>query len=148
RAEAGGGEQVGALVVAGAGDDVGDRGAHLLRGERRAEAVEKGGDIDALPGGVGGDSCRAPDCLRGELRQHGGEFDARRVPAGLRRGIRGDEPDGGLGSGIAATERRAVDRGSAGEGDNNAAWLEGKQQRLAGPVEHVLYVDFPVAAEG
>jgi len=32
---------------------------HLLRGERRAEAVEEGGDIDALPGGVGGYSGRA-----------------------------------------------------------------------------------------
>src|SRR5690349_16119733 len=33
RVEAGGGEQVGVPVVAGAGDDVDDRGAHLLRGE-------------------------------------------------------------------------------------------------------------------
>src|SRR5260221_599379 len=55
RAEAGGGEQVGVPVVAGAGDNVDDRGAHLLGGERRAEAVEERGDVDALPGGVGGD---------------------------------------------------------------------------------------------
>ena len=50
--------------------------------------------------------------------------------------------------GVAAAEWRAVDRGSAGEGDDRSAWLQGEQRRLAGPVEHVLHVDFPVAAEG
>src|SRR6266567_8222590 len=148
RAEAGGGEQVRVAVIGGAGGNVDDRGAHLLRGERRAEAVEEGGDIDALPGGVGGYSGRAQVCFRSELRQHRGEPDAERVPAGFRGGIGRDEPDGGLGSGVAAAEWRAVDRGSAGEGDDRAARLQGKQQRLAGPVEHVLHVDFPVAAEG
>ena len=42
-----GGEQVRVAVIGGAGGDVDDRGAHLLRGERRAEAVEEGGDTGA-----------------------------------------------------------------------------------------------------
>jgi hypothetical protein len=114
-------------------------------GPRRARKV---GISTPCLGGVGGDSGRAQFCFGGELRQHGGEPDAERIPAGLRGGIGRNEPDGGLGPGVAAGQWRAVDRGSAGEGDDRAAWLQGKQQRLASPVEHVLHVDVPVAAEG
>jgi len=39
------------LVAAWAGGQVDDGLACLFRGERRAEALEVGGDVDALPGG-------------------------------------------------------------------------------------------------
>ena len=69
--------------------DVDDRDAHLLRGECRAEAVEEGGDIDALPGGVSGYSGSAQVCFRSELRQHRGEPDAERD-----HGVGGDGGEG------------------------------------------------------
>jgi hypothetical protein len=54
RTETGGGQQVGAVVVAGFAGQLDDGLAHLLGGERRAPTLQEGGDVGALPLGVGG----------------------------------------------------------------------------------------------
>src|ERR1017187_6726809 len=64
RAKARGGEQVGVVVVAGAGHQAGDRLPGLLGGERRALAAA-GGRVCALPGGVGGEEHGAQGGRRG-----------------------------------------------------------------------------------
>src|SRR5215218_6220511 len=103
--EAGGGEQVGLLVVAGVDDEVEDGLADLLWAEGRAETVKEGGGVHALLACVGGDGGRAEVGPGGQPGEHGGESDGERLAVGLRLGIGGKEPDGGLGAGVAAAER-------------------------------------------
>ena len=85
---------------------------------------------------------------RRQAGKHRDEPDAESFPAGFLGGVAGEEPDGRLGSGIAAGYRRAAQRRPAGDRDDRAARVERAQQRLAGPVERVLHVHLPVAAEG
>src|ERR1017187_2477755 len=80
RAEPCGGEHVRAPVVAWIDDEIGDRRADLLRGKDRAEAVQEGGDVHALPGGVAGYGGRAQVGRRCQLGEHRGEPEAK--PAG------------------------------------------------------------------
>ena len=117
-------------------------------GERGAAAGHEGRDIRARPGGVGGDRGLAEPGLRRQVGKHRDEPDAESFAAGLIGGVGGEEPDGGLGARVAAGQRRAPQRGAAGDRDDRAAWLKRAQQRLADPVERVLHVHFPVAAEG
>ena len=146
-AEARGGEQVGTGGLAGIGGE-GDEGlARLPRGQRRAGPFPVRGDVHALPGGVGGDRGGAEVGRGGQLRQHRDEPDAEPVAFGFRRGVRGDEPDRGLRPGVAAGQRRAPEGGPAGHRDDRAARRERGEQRLAQPVERLLDVGVPVAAE-
>src|SRR5258706_4020240 len=104
RAEAGGDEQVGVAVVAGAGDNVDDRGAHLLGGERRAEAVEEGGDRGGACRGVG---LRPPGRWRQRRRGEGAaELCVQFLKPGTVAGDR-DDVRAVLGDGDGASESPA-----------------------------------------
>jgi hypothetical protein len=99
------GEQVGILVVAGVDDEVDDGLADLLWGERRTEIIQEGGGVHALVARVGGYRGGAKVGRHGQLGEHGGESDAERAAFRLGLGVGGEEPDGGLGAGVAAAER-------------------------------------------
>jgi predicted enzyme related to lactoylglutathione lyase len=105
RAEASGSEQVGVVIVARAGGQAGDGLTDLLRGERRAELVQVGGEIHAFPDGVGGGGGRAQLGGRGQLRQNRDKPDPERRALGLAGRVGRNEPDGGLGPGVAAAQR-------------------------------------------
>jgi hypothetical protein len=57
-------------------------------------------------------------------------------------------PNGGLGAGVSATERRSAQDGSAGHRDDHAARRQRFPQCRPGPGEDVPGVGVPVAAEG
>jgi hypothetical protein len=106
-----------------------------------------GGDVPARSLGVSGDRGRAEAGRGSELREHRDEPDAEVAALGLFGGVAGHEPDGGLGAGVAAAQRGAAQGGAAGQRDHGAAGVERGQQCLADPVEYVLHVDLPAAAE-
>src|SRR3984957_2910855 len=113
RGEARRGEQIGVPVVARVGREVEDGLPDLLRGQGGPGLGQVGGDVLAVPGRVGRDRGRAEVGGRRQLRQQRDEPDAEAFPHGLGGGVAGEEPDGGLGAGVAAAERRAVHRGAA-----------------------------------
>jgi hypothetical protein len=105
QAKASAGEQVGILVVGVTGDQIDDRLAGLLRGERLAQLLE------VLLLGLASASRVRPDRRpteagqRRDPRQHRGEGDAQPGAVRLVLGVGGDEALGGLGAGVPAAER-------------------------------------------
>src|ERR1700722_17981912 len=105
RGEAGRGEQVGVAVVARVGGEVEDGLTDLLGGQGGPGLREGAAAAPAAPGRVRRARGRAEFGGRRQLRQQRDEPDAEARPLRFGRGVAGEEPDGGLGAGVAPAER-------------------------------------------